>query len=206
MNESITSLTDLAAQANENHQLAVSTAGSALEFARLSGAALIEAKALVKHGEWLPWLESNFRASRFTAANYMKLVVNVESVQHLEPKSINEALRMIAGEDEDEEPKADLFEQEEEFSEPQHGAVDEDDEAEDDEETEEARDVAVEVVESESTEAMFPVSQTKPSTAAIKAGEDAEKDSEILWTLKKNWGKATKKDRATFINWIKANA
>jgi hypothetical protein len=208
MNESITSLDALAFQANENHQLAEATAGSALEYARRSGAALVEAKALVKHGEWLGWLEANFNASRITAAKYMKLA-NVNHDLHLDASSIREALRMIAGEDEEEEvqdePQAELFDEPEDEVEPQHGEV-VDEQPTDEEEQEGARVVAVEIVEGEDAEPMFPVPQIEPSAAAIEAGENAEKDSEMLWTLKKNWKKATKKDRANFLNWTKTNA
>jgi hypothetical protein len=150
MNEYITSLDALAFQANENHQLAEVTAGSALEYARRSGAALVEAKALVKHGEWLGWLEANFKASGATARRYMSLSVNCSCVSNLEPRSINEALRMIAGEDEEEEvqdePQAELFDEPEGEVEFQHGEV-VDEQPADEEEQEEARAVAVEIVE-----------------------------------------------------------
>jgi hypothetical protein len=168
MNESITSLDTLASQANENHQLAEATAGSALEYARRSGAALVEAKALVKHGEWLGWLASNFGASRFTAANYMKLASNVECVQHLEPRSINEALRMIAGEDEEEEvheePQAELFDEPEDEVEPQHGEV-EVEHQQGEQEQEEARSVAVEIVD-ENEELVDEDIQDRPTPEA----------------------------------------
>jgi Protein of unknown function (DUF3102) len=36
------------------------------------GGLLIEAKTQVRHGEWLPWLDSNFSMSRQTADNYRK--------------------------------------------------------------------------------------------------------------------------------------
>ncbi len=57
----------------------------------------------MKHGEWLGWLEANFNASRMTASRYMRLS-NVTCELHMASASINEALRMIAGEDEEEEP------------------------------------------------------------------------------------------------------
>jgi hypothetical protein len=149
MNESITSLDALASQANENHQLAEATAGSALEYARRSGAALVEAKAMVKHGEWIPWVESNFRGNRFTAARYMRLL-NVSHETHLEASSIREALRMIAGEDEEEEvheePQAELFDEPEDEVDPQHGEV-EVEHQQGEQEQEEARAVAVEIVD-----------------------------------------------------------
>ncbi|MFZ3326311.1 MAG: DUF3102 domain-containing protein [Methylocella sp.] len=37
------------------------------------GFRLIEAKALVEHGKWLPWLKSNFNWSDDTALNYMRI-------------------------------------------------------------------------------------------------------------------------------------
>jgi hypothetical protein len=64
---------------------------------RRSGAALVEAKALVKHGEWLGWLRANFNGSQRTAYNYITLTTKLQCVASLEPRSINEALRMIAG-------------------------------------------------------------------------------------------------------------
>ena len=149
MNESITSLDALASQANENHQLAEATAGSALEYARRSGAALVEAKALVKHGEWIGWLEANFNASRMTASRYMRLS-NVTCELHMASASINEALRMIAGEDEEEEvheePEAELFDEPEYEVEPQHGEIG-NEQPEGEQEQEEARSVAVEIVD-----------------------------------------------------------
>ena len=160
MIESITSLSDLAAQANENHQLAEATAGRALEFARLSGIALTEAKSQVGHGGWIAWLNANFHATERTAQKYMKLSANANCDSYLEAKSINEALRMIAGEDEEEEsaepeedtPSPDEGEEDEDEAEPQHGAVEEG-------EPEEARAVAVEVVEEDEE---YPTSDTEP--------------------------------------------
>ena len=150
MNESITSLDALASQANENHQLAEATAGSALEYARRSGAALVEAKALVPYGEWMPWLELNFRATYRTAYRYIKLAKDLTCVSNVEPRSINEALRMIAGEDEEEEvqeePQAELFDEPEDEAEPQHCEV-QDEQPQGEQEQEEARAVAVEIVD-----------------------------------------------------------
>jgi hypothetical protein len=58
---------------------------------------------LVKHGEWIPWLKSNFKGSQRTAYRYTELASNVTCELHMASASINEALRMIAGEDEEEE-------------------------------------------------------------------------------------------------------
>ncbi|GMO40945.1 DUF3102 domain-containing protein [Bradyrhizobium sp. TM233] len=39
-----------------------------------AGTALLEAKALLKHGEWLPWLKAHAGVSERTAQLYMKIV------------------------------------------------------------------------------------------------------------------------------------
>lgn len=41
-----------------------------------AGTKLTEAKGLLKHGEWLPWLEENFDLSQPTASTYMRLAAN----------------------------------------------------------------------------------------------------------------------------------
>lgn len=44
---------------------------------------LITVKILVKHGEWLPWLEENFEGSQPTASRYMTLAENYSRVNSL---------------------------------------------------------------------------------------------------------------------------
>ena len=63
---------------------------------------MVEAKALVPYGEWLNWLKENFSATNRTAHRYMNLADSTR-VSNLEASSIREALRMIAGEDEEDE-------------------------------------------------------------------------------------------------------
>jgi hypothetical protein len=58
------------------------------------GEKLIEAKSLVRHGQWLPWLKANFDGDRKTASNYMRLAGNGERVAHL--PSVREALALLA--------------------------------------------------------------------------------------------------------------
>lgn len=66
-------LGDLARLANEAHRKAEGAAVSALEYARDAGEHLSNAKAQCRHGEWLPWLETNFEGSQQTANNYMRV-------------------------------------------------------------------------------------------------------------------------------------
>jgi Protein of unknown function (DUF3102) len=73
-------LTALAGQINEAHarkeaalEGVVKAAADALTHARDAGGLLLEAKAAVQHGEWLPWLQANVCFSLRTAQMYMKV-------------------------------------------------------------------------------------------------------------------------------------
>lgn len=52
---------------------------TALEKALEAGTLLIECKADLAHGEWLPWLEENFTFTDRTARRWMKLVDDMQS-------------------------------------------------------------------------------------------------------------------------------
>ncbi len=67
---------------------------SAVANAVRAGELLIEAKAQVKHGEWLPWLAANVPASADTAGNCMRLARNPERARN--SVSIRAALKQIA--------------------------------------------------------------------------------------------------------------
>lgn len=70
---STASLADYAAVINDEHQLAYGCAEEAMDHVRKAGEVLIKAKAAMKHGEWLPWLESNVDASVRTVQSYMRV-------------------------------------------------------------------------------------------------------------------------------------
>ena len=65
---------------------------SALAHAIAAGAKLNEAKALVAHGDWQPWLKQNFISTQ-TASNYMRLGANSQRAGSF--SSIREALAAI---------------------------------------------------------------------------------------------------------------
>jgi hypothetical protein len=67
---------------------------SAVEHAIRAGELLIEAKAQVEHGEWLPWLKQNFPGSGRTARNYMRLAENRQRVADL--PTVREAVALLA--------------------------------------------------------------------------------------------------------------
>jgi len=63
----------LAAEIRCAHADVQAAAKTAAECAIAAGKALIEAKQLVKHGEWLPWLRENCALAERTAQLYMKI-------------------------------------------------------------------------------------------------------------------------------------
>lgn len=88
---------ELAAVANREHALVCEAGTSLVEHAIRAGEALTAAKAGLAHGEWLPWLEANFRGSRQTADNYRRLAANCQHVGNLEEPTLRKALEAIAG-------------------------------------------------------------------------------------------------------------
>lgn len=63
----------LAGEIRRAHDEARSAARFSAERALAAGHLLIEAKAAVGHGEWLPWLRTNLGMSERTAQGYMRL-------------------------------------------------------------------------------------------------------------------------------------
>ena len=66
-------LSELATDINENHELALMYVGQSFDHAVKAGLLLIEAKAQVQHGKWLAWLKANVKVSARQAQNYMKV-------------------------------------------------------------------------------------------------------------------------------------
>lgn len=86
----------LAARIRSEVEAAERDWGSALAHAIRAGELLIEAKADLQHGEWLPWLEANFDFTRQMATNYMRLSENAEELQMENALSISAALKQLA--------------------------------------------------------------------------------------------------------------
>jgi hypothetical protein len=66
------SLALLASRINAEHTAVASSLRQGLRHAMAAGELLIEAKALVKHGRWLPWLREHCEISDRTAQLYMR--------------------------------------------------------------------------------------------------------------------------------------
>jgi Protein of unknown function (DUF3102) len=71
----------LAAEIRQAHTGVQDAAKTAAKRAIEVGLALIEAKSLLKHGEWLPWLQANCAVSERTARLYIRLATNRERIE-----------------------------------------------------------------------------------------------------------------------------
>jgi len=60
------------------------------------GNGLIEAKALLSHGEWLPWLEERVEFSEKAAQNFMRIARNYSNPQALADLGATKALMLLA--------------------------------------------------------------------------------------------------------------
>jgi hypothetical protein len=68
----------------------------AVDHAIRAGELLIEAKAAIGHGGWLPWLEANFPKSPRSAQGYMRLAEHPEDAQRVAHLGIKGALKQLA--------------------------------------------------------------------------------------------------------------
>jgi hypothetical protein len=80
----------LATRIQAAHEAAQAGARTALESAVLCGELLLQAKAALEHGQWLPWLQANTNIGVRQAQNYMRvakhreaLTANAKSPAHL---------------------------------------------------------------------------------------------------------------------------
>jgi len=95
------SLTDLAARIRLEHYAAAEKLSEALRHAMAAGDLLIEAKALVQHGQWLPWLKDHVDISERTAQLYMRVAKNRAEIEaqkrnDVADLSLGEAMALLA--------------------------------------------------------------------------------------------------------------
>lgn len=99
-------LDQLAEAANMAAEQVETSAKSMVQHADRAGRALLAAKEQVEHGDWLPWLGSNFDQSISLAQKYMAIAANTERIPYLkDAPSITQAMRMIAEAREEQSPK-----------------------------------------------------------------------------------------------------
>lgn len=96
-----TTLVEIALEIRTEVEYAERDFQSAVVHAIRAGELLTEAKAQVRHGEWLPWLEANFPASVRSAQGYMRLAARAEDAQALAHLGIEGALKQLAAPRED---------------------------------------------------------------------------------------------------------
>lgn len=75
------SLADLAARIRAEHEATAVALKRSVEHAMAAGDLLIEAKKLLKHGQWLPWLDEHCVMSERTAQLYMRCARNREAIE-----------------------------------------------------------------------------------------------------------------------------
>jgi Protein of unknown function (DUF3102) len=73
-------LSQLADMIRASHKWALKHVAETVTRAALAGEHLIEAKRLVGHGQWLPWLRDNCSMSERTAQLYMRVARNKDTI------------------------------------------------------------------------------------------------------------------------------
>jgi hypothetical protein len=85
----------LAAQINEAHELAMQHAGTALDCAITCGQLLLEAKATIPHGHWLPWLRANVAFSERSVQGYMRVARRLPNPQRVADLPLRHILKEL---------------------------------------------------------------------------------------------------------------
>jgi Protein of unknown function (DUF3102) len=94
------SLPDLAARIKAEHEAATASLRDSVRHAIAAGELLIEAKARLKHGQWLPWLRDHCSISERTAQLYMRVGKNRDQIEGqmrngVADLSLNEAAALL---------------------------------------------------------------------------------------------------------------
>jgi hypothetical protein len=74
--QSMATLETLAEEINDYHAKCEAAVGQAVAYAMEAGDRLAKVKEGLGHGEWLPWLEQNFKGTPRTAQAYMRVAAN----------------------------------------------------------------------------------------------------------------------------------
>lgn len=98
-------VSELTTVANKFYDEAQAATVGMLESAWKSGQALVKIKATLKHGEWMPWVKSNFHGSHITANEYMMLANSWSTMNLAGCASIGAALKAIRAENAKRKPR-----------------------------------------------------------------------------------------------------
>ncbi|MGH7114466.1 MAG: DUF3102 domain-containing protein [Stellaceae bacterium] len=111
LNGSNNRLPILAAEIRREHEAAIAATKRGLEHAITAGERLLEAKAHLKHGEWLPWLAAHCAIPDRTARFYMRFARNRERIEAksatIADLTLRAAAQLLAPEGPENEPEAD---------------------------------------------------------------------------------------------------
>jgi Protein of unknown function (DUF3102) len=93
-------LTELAARIKAEHEATAATMKRSVEHAMAAGDLLIEAKARLSHGQWLPWLTEHCAISERSAQLYMRIAKNRQAIearnaQHVADLTLNQAAALL---------------------------------------------------------------------------------------------------------------
>jgi hypothetical protein len=91
------SLVELAARINAEHETVTKFRKQSLEGAIRAGKLLIEAKAQLKHGGWLPWLREQCQVPERTAQLYMHLARHAPADRNARDSAIAASLALQYG-------------------------------------------------------------------------------------------------------------
>jgi Protein of unknown function (DUF3102) len=90
------SLVDLAARINTEHEAAGKALKRSLQHAMVAGELLCEAKAQLKHGQWLPWLKDHCQIPERTARLYMRVAKNKAEIGNVADLTVRGAVALLA--------------------------------------------------------------------------------------------------------------
>jgi hypothetical protein len=97
--EGSNSLADLAARIRQEHAATAEALQRGVEHAMAAGDLLLEAKAQLKHGLWLPWLAEHCQMSERTAQLYMRVAKNRATIeakaQRVADLTLNQAAALL---------------------------------------------------------------------------------------------------------------
>jgi hypothetical protein len=89
-------LADLAARIRQEHEAAAVAVRHGVEHAINAGDLLIEAKAQLKHGQWLPWLSKHCQIPERTAQLYMRLARHASEIRNVADLTVRKAIEALA--------------------------------------------------------------------------------------------------------------
>jgi hypothetical protein len=90
------SLVDLAARINAEHETVTKFMKQSLEGAIRAGKLLIEAKAQLKYGQWLPWLREHCQVPERTVQLYMRLARHAPEIRNVADLTVRGAIEQLA--------------------------------------------------------------------------------------------------------------